>query len=110
MKVSDLQTADDFKSFLLTYLAEADFKVTPEEREIILKHISPDRYESLKALIDRLSDFECLQVITDYKRTHLTDQNDLDELIKEMDEIYHANDHTSILEKNMMLGLKKVLY
>ena len=110
MKVSDLQTADDFKSFLLTYLAEADFKVTPEEREIILKHISPARYESLKALIDRLSDFECLQVITDYKRTHLTDQNDLDELIKEMDEIYHANDHTSILEKNMMLGLKKVLY
>lgn len=110
MKVSDLQTAEDYKSFLLTYLAEADFKVTPEEREIIYKHISADRYENLKHLVDRMSDFECLNVISDYKRIHLTNQADLDALIKEMEDIYNANKHKSVLEKNMLLGLKKVLY
>ena len=110
MKVSDLQTAEDYKSFLLTYLAEADFKVTREEREIILKHISADRYDSLKHLIDRMSDFECLKVIGEYKRIHLTNQADLDALIAEMEEVYNANKHKSVLEKNMLLGLKKVLY
>ena len=110
MKVSDLRSAEDYKSFLLTYLAEADYKVTQEEREIILKHISEDRYESLKSLIDRMSDFECLQVITTYKRAYLTDQHVLDELIREMEDIYNANDHKSVLEQNMLLGLKKVLY
>ena len=110
MKVSDIQSIDDFKTFTLTYLAEADYKVTEEEKEIIFHHVSQERYEQIKALIDRLSDFECLNVISDYRNNFLSDEKVLDQLVDEMEELYKANKHTSILEKNMIMALKKVLY
>lgn len=110
MKVSDIQTLDDFKSFTLIYLAEADYKVTEEEKEIILQHVSLEKYQLIQSLIDRLSDFECLEVISEFRNTYLSDQKVLAEFVEEMEELYNANKHKSILEKNMIMALKKVLY
>jgi len=109
MEIKYINSAEDFKSFLLTYLAEADYKVTEGEKSIILNHVSSEKYEAIKHSIDRISDFECLDVIENYKDEYLPTPESKAELIAEMEQLYAADHRHSVLERNMILGLKKIL-
>lgn len=109
MKVPEIQTLDDFKCYLLTYVAEANFSISEEEKDIIFHHVTADRYEHIKRFIDTRSDYENLEIITAYKDKFLTDEATKQELFDEMNMIYKADKHPSVLERNMILSLKKLL-
>lgn len=109
MEIRDINNAEDFKSFLLIYLAEADYKVTEEEKSIILNHVSLEQYEHIKHAIDRLSDFECLDIIARYQHQYLPNLASKEALLAEMEHLYEIDPKHSVLERNMILGLKKIM-
>ena len=109
MEIRYVNNPDEFKSFLLTYLAEADYEVSDEEKAIILKHVSVENYNHIKRSIDKLSDFECLDMIESHKNEYLPSHESRLELIAEMEQLYAADHKKSVLERNMILGLKKIL-
>lgn len=104
-----IDTKDDFISFLLTYLAEADYRVSEEEKAIILHHVSLEKYELIKRSIDIKSDYECLEVINENKDHFLPTDASRNELIEEMEALFEADKKKSVLERNMILALKKIL-
>lgn len=109
MHIHSIQNEEDYKSFILTFLAEADYNVSPEEKEIILHHVSAEKYEQIKHAIDRMSDFECIGVIESYKNEYLPNPESKAELLNELEELYLADGKKSVLERNLILGLRKIL-
>ena len=109
MKVPEIETLDDFTCFLLTYLAEADYRISPEENEIILQHVTPEKYERIKRFIDNRSDYQLLQLIDFYRDEFLKTPEDKQALLDEFAMLYKADGNESVLERNMMMGLKRFI-
>jgi hypothetical protein len=109
MKVPEIETLDDFTCFLLTYLAEANYRISEGEKEIILAHVSSEKYERIVNFINNRSDYECLQLIDYYRSEFLTDAETREKLLAEMEALYQADEQPSVLERNMILGLKKLI-
>jgi len=104
-----ITTKDDFISFLLTYLAEADYRVSDEEKTVILRHVTKEKYEQIKRSLDSKSDFECLEIISACANDFLPSLESKNELIAEMELLYAVDKKKSVLERNMILALKKIL-
>ena len=109
MKVPEIETLDDFTCFLMTYLAEADYRITPEEKDIILSHVTVDKYDRIKHFIDNRSDYQLLQLIDYYRDEFLKTPEDKQALIQELEMLFHADGRESVLERNMIMGLKKFI-
>ncbi len=109
MKVPEIETLDDFTCFLLTYIAEANYRISEGEKEIILAHVNPEKYERIVTFINNRSDYQCLQLIDYYRTEFLTDAEARHQLLAEMEALYQADDQHSVLERNMIRGLKKLI-
>jgi uncharacterized tellurite resistance protein B-like protein len=109
MKVPEIENLDDFTCFLLTYVAEANYRITEGEKEIILAHVSPEKYERIVTFINNRSDYECLQLIDYYRTEFLTDNEKRTALLAEMEALYQADEQHSVLEQNMIRALRKLI-
>lgn len=109
MKVPEIENLDDFTCFLLTYVAEANYRITEGEKEIILAHVSPEKYERIVTFINNRSDYECLQLIDYYRNEFLTDNEKRTALLAEMEALYQADEQHSVLEQNMIRALRKLI-
>jgi uncharacterized tellurite resistance protein B-like protein len=109
MRVPEIQNLDDFTCYLLTYVAEADLRVSPEEKEMILKHVTPEKYERIKHFIDNRSDYQNLQLIDYYRGEFVTSDEDREQLLKEMTELARADGKTSEMENYLIRALRKML-
>jgi hypothetical protein len=109
MKVDQIKTLADYTSFLLIYLAEADYQVSQQEKEIIMHHISPEKYKHMKQFVDALNDYQRLQVIDYYKDEFLKTPADKAALLGELEDLFHADGRESVLERNLILALKKFI-
>jgi uncharacterized tellurite resistance protein B-like protein len=109
MKVPEIENLDDFTCFLLTYVAEANYRITEGEKEIILAHVSPEKYERIVTFINNRSDYECLQLIDYYRTEFLTDNEKRTALLAEMEALYRADEQHSVLEQNMIRALRKLI-
>jgi uncharacterized tellurite resistance protein B-like protein len=109
MKVPEIENLDDFTCFLLTYVAEANYRITEGEKEIILAHVSPEKYERIVTFINNRSDYECLQLIDYYRNEFLTDNEKRTALLAEMEALYQADEQHSVLEQNMIRALRRLI-
>ena len=109
MKVPEIQTLDDFACYLLTYVAEADLRVSNAEKDFILQHVSPEKYERIKRFIDNRSDYENLQLIDYYRGEFLTNEADRKQLLNELAQIGKADDKAGPMELYMIRAIGKLL-
>ena len=109
MKVPEIENIHDFTCFLLTYVAEANYRITEGEKEIILAHVNPEKYERIVTFINNRSDYECLQLIDYYRNEFLTDNEKRTALLAEMEALYLADEQHSVLEQNMIRALRKLI-
>jgi uncharacterized tellurite resistance protein B-like protein len=108
MRVAEIQNLDDFTCYLLTYVAEADLKVTPAEKDLILEHVTPEKYEVIKRFIDNRSDYENLQLIDYYKNEFITTEEERNALIEELGKVVHA-DNAGQMEQYMLRAIQKFI-
>lgn len=109
MRVPEIQNLDDYTCYLLTYVAEADLRVTPEEKEMILQHVTPEKYERIKHFIDSRSDYQNLQLIGYYRDEFVTTKEEREKLLQEMASIAKADNKVKPMEHYMIRALRKML-
>lgn len=109
----DLNTTwnyEEFRTYLLLYAANADLEYTSSEEEMILKTISKSSYSKIKEAYDNANDYEHIQTILNYKGLYFPTADQAKELIDLLIKMFQVDGNFSILEKNCLMLLKKMLW
>lgn len=106
---SEIKSYQDFKSFIMICAASSDFNISEEEHDFIVKSIPEERYLVLKRIADRCSDYECINVISELSKEFINSEDNKQELMKEIIELFNSDENYSTLERNMLIALKRIL-
>ncbi len=100
---------ESFLAYVLIHAAHADFVITKDEEEVILRFVSETTYGKMYSEYKNDNDFQSVEKIIDAKDYLNLCEKDCDSLLDEIEEVFKADGKYDILEKNMYLGIKKIL-
>ncbi|HLF65097.1 MAG TPA: hypothetical protein VI603_15140 [Saprospiraceae bacterium] len=100
---------DEFVAFLLFYAAKADMEFIDEEREMILKIVSEEKFSQIEQEYYRLTDFERINVIQAYKSKFYASATKKNEIIEKIKKLCTADGEFDIMEQNMVMMIQKIL-
>jgi hypothetical protein len=99
----------EFKVYLLLYVANADFELKAEEKQIILSKATKTEYQYIHEVFEKDSDFERIETILSYKEKFFPTEQDTEMLIKEIAELLNADGEYNLYERNFFRMLQKIL-
>jgi len=102
-------TKKEFKAYLLLYAAQADFNISPEEKEIILSKIDRKTYKKIMKELKADNDYQSIQKIQENIEKHNYSHKFLENLLNDIKEVFFADGSFDILERNMLMFLNKIL-
>lgn len=102
-------TKEEFKAYLLSYAANANYFESEEEREKILEHVSKSQYKKIHKELDKDNDYQSIQKILYNLEKFDYSKNDLNKLVADIKALFAADNEVDLLESNMLLGLQKLL-
>ena len=102
-------TKEEFKAYLLSYAANANYFESEEEREKILEHVSKSQYKKIHMELDKDNDYQSIQKILYNLEKFDYSKNDLNKLVADIKALFAADGEVDLLESNMLLGLQKLL-
>ncbi|MEM1323813.1 MAG: hypothetical protein AAGG75_26365 [Bacteroidota bacterium] len=100
---------EEFSTFLLLYAADADLVLSPEEETLMKARLNEQSYEKVKTQYDSLSDYQRVQTIMSFKGLYYPTVERRDELIALIKKQFMADGDYSLLEKNMLRLLEKLM-
>lgn len=100
---------EDFKTYILTYIAQSDYTETEEESTYILSKVDGESYKKIHKEISDDNDYQSVEKIQNYLAENSYFNADKQELLKEIQEICAADGSVDILEQNKMMFLKRLL-
>ena len=95
-------TKEEFKAYLLSYAANANYFESEEEKEKILEHVSKAQYKKIHKELDKDNDYQSIQKILHNIDKFGYDKEDLEKLIKDIQELFNADGNVDTLENNML--------
>lgn len=102
-------SSEEFKTYILIYASEIDFKVTEEEKGLLDVKLNEDALLKIKKEIKQDNDYQRLQKIMDYIKLNEFTDADLNLLFDEIKEVFESDDHFDAIEKATFSFLKKLL-
>jgi hypothetical protein len=99
----------EFSAFLMLYAASADLKVTTDEKEAILQKVNKETFNAIWKEYHSMSDINKINIILSYKGLYFPTSERTNELLYLMKKEFMADGEFSLLEKNLMRILKKLL-
>ena len=99
---------DEFRIYLLLYAAHADFTETEEERELILASCDARTYKLIHKEFDQDNDYQHLEKIIAHLHAFKLSKDDVKLLLTEMRDVQSTDQQTDLLEKTMMMLLKRI--
>jgi len=100
---------DHFLGFLLLYAARADMDYSDSEREYLESKINPDTLNEVQQEFDECRDYECIQIIEQYRDEYFKTPEQKAELLVRIEELFESDGHYTITENNLFLMLRKLL-
>ncbi len=102
-------TKEEFKAYLLLYAANANYFETDDEKARILSMVHEETYHRIHKELDHDNDYQSIQKILYNVEKFNYSKEDLNRLIKDIQDVFDADGHHDTLEENMLLALKKLL-
>ncbi|MCF6280539.1 MAG: TerB family tellurite resistance protein [Flavobacteriaceae bacterium] len=102
-------TKKEFKAYLLLYAAQADFNITPEERKVILRKVGENTYKKIQTELKNDNDYQAIKKIQANMDAHNYSKEFLEHLMNDIKEIFFSDGTFDILERNMLMFLKKIV-
>ncbi|CAL2102017.1 conserved protein of unknown function [Tenacibaculum sp. 190130A14a] len=102
-------TKKELYTYLFIYCMNADFIEAPEELERITSRVDNETYQRMHAEFDADSDYASIQKVKESLVNLNISDAEIEVLFEEMKDLFLADGKYEILERNLMLGLKKVL-
>ena len=106
---TDNWTKEEFKAFLMLYIANADLKVSNDEVFAILDTVDEEAYSKLVMIHSKCNDYECITIIKENRDKHFPGEEGKEILLNELTKIAHADDKFSVYEENMIRSLKRLI-
>ena len=100
---------EEFRTYLLLYAANADLEFSSKEETMILKTISQTSYQKVKEVYDNTNDYEHIQTILKYKGLYFPTADQAKELLDLLVKMFNMDGIFSILERNCLMLLKKMV-
>ena len=99
----------EFSAFLMLYAASADLKVTTDEKDAIMEKVNEETFQKIWKEYNSMSDINKINTILSYKGLYFPTADRTNELLDLMKKEFMADGEFSLLEKNLMRILKKLL-
>ncbi|MFY7670243.1 hypothetical protein ACOSP6_04080 [Tenacibaculum sp. MEBiC06402] len=99
----------EFKAYLLIYAMNADLKEAEEEIELIKQKVSEDTYLKMQEEFKNDNDYEAITKIVNTINDFNYSQDEIQSLTNQMKEVFKTDNDFSIMERNLALGLKRIL-
>lgn len=102
-------TRDELVAYILLFAANADFKETIEERKMILSKVDKKTFQDIHDEFDNDNDYQGIKKIMTSLEQHSYDKEDIDLILEDIKVMFFKNKEFTILERNMLRFLKKLL-
>lgn len=96
-------------AYILLFAAHSDFKESNEEKNIIISKVDMKTFQKIYSEFEKDNDYQVIQKIEQGLEHHNFTASQIDDLLLEIKLILNADHEYNILERNMMLFLKKIL-
>ena len=100
---------NEYLAFMLVYCAEMNYNISQEELQFIKGKTGIADIEMIKAKVDSVSDAEALDVIDDFKKTHLTSPEKEEKVRKDLEAFLKTEGKHSQLENVLVHILKRLV-
>tara|TARA_Y100000768_G_scaffold387793_1_gene380308 strand:+ start:2143 stop:2478 length:336 start_codon:yes stop_codon:yes gene_type:complete len=100
---------EEFKAYLCLYAADSNFEFHTEEKKLIESKFSPEVIAKIKEVTDDLNDHQRSRIIVDYVKSKKYTESQIDELLKEMKEVYLSDGSFDQYEQSIYNMLKKII-
>ncbi|MCE2712917.1 MAG: hypothetical protein LW688_10320 [Cryomorphaceae bacterium] len=101
-------TFEEFNVYLLLYAAHADLSETEQEKEAILATCEPELYKRIHREFDDDNDYRQIEKIIVHLHEFQLTKEDVRQLLHEMKKVQSADKAPDILEKSMMMLIKRI--
>ncbi len=102
-------TKDELIAYILLYAANSDYQESNFERNAIIDKVDMQTFSDIHKEFDADNDYQSLQKIRKGIEVHQYSKDDLDNLFNDIKLLFYADGEFDLLEKNMMLYLKRIL-
>lgn len=100
---------EDFIIYTLIYCANADYVEEKLELDFIKSKINTSNLETLKAEFSNDNDYASIQKIYAFIEERNYSQEDKQQLLADIQDLFMSDGKYQTMEHNLMLGLKKIL-
>lgn len=102
-------TIKEFQTYLMAYAARSDLSISTEERDVILSLVDMDTYKDILQELAHDNDYQSAMKILKHKERFKYSHEDLEEIFKEIKELFFADGHFDTMEKNIFIALHRLL-
>jgi len=102
-------TKEEFKTLVMLYAANIDGNIQSEEVKVMLKKSNFDTVEKVEKLFSKMSDMEVLECIRENKALYAATEADRMDLIANVCAVIEADEVCSVMEEQMVRGMRRVL-
>ena len=99
----------EFKTLVMLYAANIDGNVQSEEVKVMLKKSGFDTVEKMEKLFAKMNDAEVLDCIRENKAQYAATETDRLDLIHDLCAIIEADEKISVMEEQMVRGVRRLL-
>ena len=100
---------EEFKVMAMLYAANIDGNIQSEEVKVMLQKTDFDTVEKVEKLFDKMSDLEVLECIRENKAQYAATDADRLDLIHDLCAIIEADEKCTMMEKQMVRGMRRLL-
>ncbi len=102
-------THRELKAYMLLYCANADFIVTPEEKNYIKSRVGEQEYRRIHREFENDNDYQRIQKINATIERLDYSKEELDDAFRSIKDLFLADGEIDTLEQNIYRGLKQLL-
>ena len=102
-------TKKEFEAYVLLYAAHCNFFEAKEEQDYILSKVDEATFHKIHTEVVVDSDESNLNKIQQYILENKFSQNEKDELIKDIKNVFFADGSVDVIEKKVFSILKKII-
>ncbi|WP_405570954.1 hypothetical protein [Winogradskyella sp. Asnod2-B02-A] len=101
-------TKDELVAYILLFAANADFKESAKERELIISKVDKQTFQEIHEEFDADNDYQGLKKIMISLEQHLYTKEDVDLLMEDIKALFFVDDDFDITEQNMLKCLNRL--
>ncbi|MFC0605612.1 hypothetical protein [Winogradskyella pulchriflava] len=101
-------TKDELVAYILLFAANADFKESKKERDLIISKVDLKTFKEIHEEFENDNDYQGIKKIMTSLEQHNYNSEDIDLLMEDIKSLFFVDDDFDITERNMLKCLNRL--